>query len=156
MPRSALEIEITEEAVMTAETSTRETIAGLRAAGLRVSLDDFGRGYSNLTRLADLCVDSIKIDGPLSARVASQDRVRAIIKATVEMAEGLGCETVAEGVETAEQANALIALGCTHFQGYFFARPMDVVSLNTWIETQEKGQVRVLQEGIEARLTHRA
>ena len=141
---------------MTCRDSTREAIDALHEAGIRVSLDDFGRGYSNLTRLADLSVDTIKIDGPLTARVTSEERVKAIIKATVEMAEGLSCETVAEGVESVEQAACLAEMGCTHLQGYHFARPMENDMLQAWIKSHETGKVREMQDLIADRLSESA
>ncbi len=154
--RRYLELEITEEAAMTCQISTQEAIDALHAAGIRVSLDDFGRGYSNLSRLADLSVDTIKIDDPLTARVTSDERVRAIIRATVEMAEGLGCQTVAEGVETMEQAACLVELGCTHLQGYHFAKPMEKNQLLDWIKIHETGKVREMQDLIVEKLVESA
>jgi EAL domain-containing protein (putative c-di-GMP-specific phosphodiesterase class I) len=142
---SLLELEITEEAVLSNLAATHSAIKQLQASRVRIALDDFGRGYSNLTRVADLAVDTIKIDGPLTARVTTENRVRVIVQSTIEMAQGLGCETVAEGVETLEQAACLTKIGVTHLQGYYFAKPMNFETLQDWIRSQGATQVGEMQ-----------
>jgi diguanylate cyclase (GGDEF)-like protein len=94
----------------------------LRALGIRVSLDDFGTGHSTLTLLHDCPIDEIKLDRSFTqARVDGRPPVAA---AVIHLAQALGLHAVAEGVETAEQAEQLLSLGYTAAQGYYFARPM--------------------------------
>lgn len=143
-----LEFEITEEAIISDLTNAKKALVRLKEAGIRVSLDDFGRGYSNLSRLIELPVGAIKVDGPLTAGLGSDPRVGVIVKAAIDMAKGLGCDTVAEGVETAEQAAAMTRLGCTHLQGFHFAKPMNRDMIHTWIMSANTGKARAMQDGL--------
>jgi EAL domain-containing protein (putative c-di-GMP-specific phosphodiesterase class I) len=91
-------------------------------------MDDFGSGYSSLGQLARLPVDIIKIDRSLvqdlgTSRAGTASTARTLITAVTSIAATLGMTTVAEGIETAEQHAAVVELGCTHAQGYLFARP---------------------------------
>lgn len=142
---SRIELEITEETVLTSMEYAQAIIEDLQVSGFHISLDDFGRGYSNLTRLANLEVNTIKIDGPLTAGVTSDERTRVIVASTIEMARGLGCATVAEGVETLEQASMLRKLGCDDLQGFYFARPMEGKVLATWLSDRRPNAVRDMQ-----------
>jgi len=135
---SRFEIEVTEETALSGDGKASEVIGKLQHLGFKVSLDDYGRGYSNLTRLSELRVNTIKIDGPLTARITRDERTRVIFEATINMAKGLNCKTVAEGVETAEEANILRRLGCTELQGFYFATPMQKKNLVDWIAKREK------------------
>lgn len=132
------EIEVTEETALSGDGKASEVISKLQNLGFKVSLDDYGRGYSNLTRLSELRVNTIKIDGPLTARITRDERTRVIFEATINMAKGLNCKTVAEGVETAEEASILRRLGCTELQGFYFATPMQKKNLVDWIAKREK------------------
>ncbi|MCU0831163.1 MAG: EAL domain-containing protein [Rhizobiaceae bacterium] len=141
-------LEITEEAAMRPEEDAGEVIAALKRAGFRVALDDYGRGYSNLQRLAQIAVDAIKIDRSLVAQVNRHDRTREIIAATVQMAEALNCGVVAEGVESAEHAATLRRLGCHELQGYFFSRPLAARDLAFWLKARESSHILDLQDAI--------
>jgi len=132
-----LEIEVTEETALSGDGGASEVISKLHKLGFKVSLDDYGRGYSNLTRLSELRVNTIKIDGPLTARITRDERTRVIFEVTINMAKGLNCKTVAEGVETAEEAAILRRLGCTELQGFYFATPMAKKNLTEWINKRE-------------------
>ena len=97
--------------------------------GVRIAIDDFGSGYSSLWQLATLPVDVIKIDRSLVKYLgtdtsATAGTARTIIAAVTSIAATLGMTTVAEGIETTEQHAAVVELGCTHAQGFLFARPM--------------------------------
>lgn len=123
-----LELEITETAVMTDAATAQKIVAELRAAGVRVSLDDFGTGQSSLGRLRDFSFDKVKIDRAFVSRI-SDDRVSEhIIKAIVAMCDGLELEVVAEGIEDFSEALKLKALGCGMGQGYFYGKPADAVA----------------------------
>lgn len=144
------EIEVTEETALSGNTSANSVIQQLHTLGFKVSLDDYGRGYSNLTRLSELKVNTIKIDGPLTARLTRDERTRVIFEATINMARGLDCETVAEGVETAEEVAILTKLGCTELQGFYFATPMPQDGIVNWINQRSAQPVLELQEKVRA------
>jgi len=101
------------------------TIEQLRTDGFLLALDDFGTGYASLTHLLNFPVDVIKIDKSLVDRMSPGDGGEVIMKALLEMAQGLDLRIVAEGVETNEQATHLERLGCKFVQGYLFGRPSD-------------------------------
>jgi diguanylate cyclase (GGDEF)-like protein len=119
-----LTLEITEGVLVTESEATAQTLLDLKALGLRLVLDDFGTGYSSLAYLRRFPIDGLKIDRRFIAAMDSSTEDRTIVEAIVKMAAGLQIDVVAEGVETAEQAEGLIRLGCVHAQGFFYARPM--------------------------------
>jgi diguanylate cyclase (GGDEF)-like protein/PAS domain S-box-containing protein len=119
LPASALTVEITESTAVGGG-RTRQTLDDLRALGVRVSLDDFGTGASTLSLLATCPVDEIKLDRSF-VPLPGPD---AIAQAVLQLADAMGVDTVAEGVETAGQQQRLIELGYRRAQGYLFARPM--------------------------------
>ena len=96
----------------------------LKALGVSLALDDFGTGYSSLACLHEIPVDIVKIDRSFVSQLAQSDHRRVLIQATVLVARALGIKTVAEGVETAEQAQWLEDLGCSMAQGFLFGRPL--------------------------------
>lgn len=123
-----LELEITETAVMSSADTAHRIIADLRAAGVRISLDDFGTGQSSLGRLRDFIFDKIKIDRAFVSRINSDRASEHIIKAILTMCEGLELEVVAEGIEDYAEAVKLRTLGCGMGQGYHFGRPADGIA----------------------------
>ncbi len=114
-------LDITEAALLQRDEAVHQNLRLLRAAGVTLSLDDFGTGYSSLERLRDIPVDRVKIDRRFVAALHEDERSERIIAAIVALADELGMDTVAEGVETAEQARRLRALGCRSAQGFLFA-----------------------------------
>ncbi len=124
-PATMLELEITESVAMEMDQRILEQLAALRGEGLRVAIDDFGTGYSNLARLKELPVDRVKIDRSLVRDIATSAEARTICSAVVGLIQGLGMEVVIEGIETEAQMEMLRVIGCTLFQGYHLARPMD-------------------------------
>jgi EAL domain-containing protein (putative c-di-GMP-specific phosphodiesterase class I) len=147
-----IELEITEETAMREQDNTRVVIDTLKDHGFSVALDDYGRGYSNLSRLAEVKVDVIKIDRSLIMNVESHERTRKIVAATIAMADALDCRVVAEGIEEASHAALLRKLGCHEFQGYFFAKPMERERLNHWLIERERNDVGTLQSQISLQL----
>lgn len=120
-------IEITESAYAEEFEIITEAVSRLRRAGFTVLMDDFGSGYSSLNMLKDVNVDVLKIDMKfLEMREQSAGRGAGILEAIVGMARLLGLRMVAEGVETAEQAEFLLEIGCQYGQGYHFAKPMPI------------------------------
>ena len=119
-----LELELTETATMEDAKHTRQLFGELRSLGVSVAIDDFGTGYSSLSYLKNLPFSKLKIDREFVTDVHQRRDSHAICTALVELARGLDIVVLAEGVETREEADALRRLGCSMFQGFFFARPL--------------------------------
>ncbi len=124
LPVEALELEVTESMMMTDNPTARGNLDRLRGLGIKIALDDFGTGYSNLGYLADMPIDVLKIDKRFTDTVTQAGKGDAVARLIIQMAEELGFATLAEGVERADQAEALTRLGCQYVQGYHFARPL--------------------------------
>ena len=124
VPLSMIELEFTESAAMEASDAVLEEIAALRTDGASIAIDDFGTGYSNLARLRSMPLDRVKLDPSLIADIENCEKARVIVQAVVQLIKGVGCEIVAEAVETTGQADILRAMGCDTVQGYIFAEPM--------------------------------
>ncbi|KAA1171945.1 EAL domain-containing protein [Marinobacter salinexigens] len=122
-------LEITETLFMNDFNRVLFTIEQLRVIGIRVSMDDFGTGYSSLSLLRKLPLDELKIDKSFVDNILQDERAANMIRSIIAIAQGHNMELVAEGVEEAEQAEALIAMGCRRFQGYYFHRPMPLDDL---------------------------
>jgi EAL domain-containing protein (putative c-di-GMP-specific phosphodiesterase class I) len=101
-----------------------EVLRDLRLLGVAVSLDDFGTGYSSMSYLATLPVDGLKIDRSFVATMGSSPEGLTLARVVVQLATSLDLTTVAEGIETVEQADLLRGMGCQLGQGYLFARPL--------------------------------
>ena len=138
LPR-ALGIEITESTLMTDPAAVAHSLTRLRSLGMRVEVDDFGTGYSSLARLIDLPVDALKIDRRFVTRIASDMSSAAVVRACSELADDLGIEAVAEGVETKEALAMVRTLGCDSAQGYVVAAPMPACDLAQWIAAWREG-----------------
>lgn len=119
-----VDFEITETAVMRDLDQAREAVSRLLTLGARIALDDFGTGHSSLTHVQRLPLHRIKIDRSFVAEVTNDPTSRAIVKTMVDLCRNLGMTCVFEGIETEAQLEALIGLGGTVMQGYFFGRPM--------------------------------
>lgn len=117
--------EITETVLMEGLESNLRELNKLKTLGCRVVVDDFGTGYSSLAYLKDLPIDGLKIDKSFVRDMCADPNDAAIVDAVVGLAERLGLCTVAEGVETAEQASRLLVQGCLYAQGYFYGRPQN-------------------------------
>jgi diguanylate cyclase (GGDEF)-like protein len=117
-----LEIEITETALIQDIQTAAAILSELRSAGISVALDDFGTGYSSLAQLSNFSFDKIKIDRSFVASFQDQERQEKIVKAIVGLGIGLDVPTTAEGIETKDQLDSLVSMGCTYGQGYLFGR----------------------------------
>ncbi|MEQ1619276.1 MAG: EAL domain-containing protein, partial [Terricaulis sp.] len=115
--------EITETAIIGDPLAAMSSIAAFRAAGIRVSVDDYGSGLSSLAYLKQIEADELKLDKSLIGDLTTNVRDRLILKSTIDLAHGLGMSVVAEGVEDETTLAALSALGCDTVQGYMIARP---------------------------------
>lgn len=124
LPPHLLDIEITESSILKNPEQVRLLLEEFTSMGLRVSLDDFGTGYSSLNHLRSFPGASIKIDRSFIINICENPDDAAIVKATIQMAHNLRLRVIAEGVETAEQFEFLVAHNCDGIQGYFFSRPL--------------------------------
>lgn len=116
-------VEITEGVALKSGASNRERVARIRAAGVKLAIDDFGMGHSALTSLIHFPCDFIKLDR-MFVRASPEDRaLRAIARLIVAMAHELGLQVIAEGVETESDVAHVLALGCDHAQGYYWSEP---------------------------------
>lgn len=118
-----LELEVTEGALITDSAATRAELQALRDHGVHIALDDFGTGYSSLAYLTRMPISTIKVDRCFVAGLLDGGQSQAIIRAVLAMARSLDMYVTAEGVETAEQAAALTAMGCGCLQGTYFCEP---------------------------------
>jgi len=125
LPPDALELEITETAVLEASEETRGVLRRLKELGVVLAIDDFGVGYSYLSHLRDFPIDRVKIDRSFIAGLGAAGEDRTIIEAVVRLAHELGLGVVAEGVETKAQAALLSAMGCDVAQGFHYAPPLN-------------------------------
>ena len=128
----AIEIEITESAALYDLAAAAGALGELQALGVRVSLDDFGTGYSSLTYLRRLPMDTVKIDQSFVHGMMTDPGDLAIVQGVIGLARSFGYRVIAEGVETVEQGQMLLQLGCTQAQGYCIARPMPLAAFLDW------------------------
>ncbi len=143
-----LTIEITEDAIFASEERAESVLNQLHDLNYSISIDDFGKGYSNIARLAKLPVDIIKIDRSLVIGALENTRTEKMLGSTIAMAKSLGCKTVAEGVETLEQAEFVTQMGADLIQGYYFARPMTLLDLLNWLDAPKNQQVLEYQKAL--------
>lgn len=128
-PPRALTVEITEEVLLNDLDRARVQLERLAAHGVRIALDDFGIGYSNIGYLRQLPIQTLKLDRLLTQDVATEHKARSILSAIVQIARALDLHMVSEGVEDSSQALWLTHLGCRNLQGYLFGRPMPADAL---------------------------
>jgi diguanylate cyclase (GGDEF)-like protein/PAS domain S-box-containing protein len=124
LPASCLELELTESMVMADVAESTRQMQKLKALGLRLAIDDFGTGYSSLQYLHHLPIDTVKIDQSFVAELGDTAKVLPIVEAIIVLAHALDIELVAEGVESEEQRQQLVAKGCHYLQGYLLGRPV--------------------------------
>ncbi len=124
IPKKYIELELTESTIIDNEETLTSVFASLRSYGYKLSMDDFGSGYSSLGLLKNLDVDIIKMDRSFFVENSNYEKSRLVVKTVVDMAKRLDLITVAEGVETKEQVDFLKDIGCEIVQGFYFAVPM--------------------------------
>jgi diguanylate cyclase (GGDEF)-like protein len=133
VPTSRLLLEITETALVTDATRAAVVLARLADAGVRLSLDDFGRGYTSLAYLRRLPVTELKIDKTFVMEMDRSSEDAAIVRSVVELGHNLGLAVTAEGVENASVLSSLTDFGCDTGQGFFLSRPLDADALGNWL-----------------------
>jgi diguanylate cyclase (GGDEF)-like protein/PAS domain S-box-containing protein len=133
LPGESIVVEITEGLLLEASASVNRQLLEMRDAGIQVSLDDFGTGYSSLSYLQKFDIDYIKIDQSFIRSLKPASKELALCKAMIVMAHELGIKVIAEGIETEEQRDLLIAAGCDSGQGYLFAQPMIAADFDAYM-----------------------
>lgn len=129
-------IELTESALMEDPVRARDTLQQLHALGVKLSMDDYGTGYSSLAYIKNLALDELKIDRAFVTGLNTDEQSSAIIRSTIELGHSLGMTVVAEGVETAVELAALKQFGCDYAQGYHVCRPKRAEDLIAWLQAQ--------------------
>jgi EAL domain-containing protein (putative c-di-GMP-specific phosphodiesterase class I) len=120
----SLKLEITESTLMHDPAGAAATLARCRAAGLGIAVDDFGTGYSSLSHLSTLPITTLKVDRAFVRPMLAEPRDRRIVQTILRLADEIGVDAVAEGIEWSAEAQALAAMGCALGQGYYFGRPV--------------------------------
>jgi diguanylate cyclase (GGDEF)-like protein len=143
LPADALTLELTESAIMSDPFRAVVVLSELRRMGVRLSIDDFGTGYSSLAYLKRLPVSEIKIDRSFVSNVAADEDDAAIVLSTIQLAQSLRLDVVAEGVETAATLDALASFGCRLVQGYYFTRPLPADEFERWLRGRPAADGRV-------------
>lgn len=135
IPPNEITFEITENALLGELASAIRTLARLRLKGFHIAIDDYGTGFANAQQLSRVPATELKIDRSLVHRSAARPQQQTIFSSTVELAKKLQLSTVAEGVETEEDFQILIALGVDLVQGFYFSKPLFPEDLLVWIKT---------------------
>ncbi len=132
MAAHQLQLEVT-ESLAAQDQEVQRRLHELKGIGVTLALDDFGTGYSSLSSLHQLPVDTVKIDRSFVCQADTSNHHRVLIEATVKVAQSLGMGTVAEGIETGDQARVVRELRCAKGQGYLFSRPLEEQALLAWL-----------------------
>ncbi len=133
VPAELLTVEVTESALVEDPQRAQQTIARLKQRGVRLSIDDYGTGYSSLANIQRLQFDELKVDRAFVTHMATEEKDAAIVRSTVELGHNLGLVVVAEGVEDVEVISLLREFGCDLAQGYGVSRPLPWEQLETWM-----------------------
>lgn len=148
-PIECATVEITESAMAEDMTAARRISADFKAMGCRIALDDFGTGYSSLYHLKSLAFDELKVDRTFVSSMTTERESRKIVAAVVGLGQSLGLKTVAEGIETEEQTDMLLRLGCEIGQGWHYGRPAPADELSSLIDLrQPRAASRSRDEGV--------
>ncbi len=140
-----IEIEVTETGLLDATATARENLLGLRDAGVKIALDDFGVGYSSLSHLRDHPISRLKLDRSFTVDCMRDATTLTIVKAVIDMAHSLRLSVTAEGIETQAQQTWMQHLGCDSAQGFLFARPLSAEDfVNEFADRREVGRDKSL------------
>mgnify|MGYP001440948913 FL=1 len=136
-PRQLM-LEVTESSLLFDLEACVVKLSELRKLGVGVALDDFGTGYSSLSHLQELPLDVLKIDKSFIYRLRGGNRP-ALVSGIIAIGNLMGMKVVAEGVETMEQRESLLQMGCNHYQGYLFSKPLDESAFAAWSAARQTG-----------------
>jgi len=131
-------VEITESGAMEDPALTMDILTRLRLKNIRLSIDDFGTGFSSLVQLYRMPFNEIKVDKSFVIKAMGDEEAATIVRTTIELGHGLGLEVVAEGIEDRETLDWLKELGCDTGQGYFISKPIDAGNLESWLKEYSK------------------
>lgn len=124
IPKEYIELEVTETALFDDRDRMLSVLKAMKKEGIKLSMDDFGSGYSSLNTLKDMPFDVLKIDREFFSEAVTSDSSTLILHKIIEMADGLGMEVICEGVENEQQVELLRSIGCRRVQGYYYAKPV--------------------------------
>lgn len=147
-----LQIEITEDVMDRSEGDFEKHAAMLRSAGIQLAIDDFGCGYSNLSRMASVEVDVVKLDRTMIWDAAHDPRCMSVMVAAINMAHALECSVVVEGVENERHVNLAKQAGADILQGYYLTRSLSIDDLLAWLEERNSSPIAKTHQKIESRL----
>jgi len=116
------------------------SVAALRKLGVKISIDDFGKGYSSLERLRTMQVDRLKIDRVFVSNLTSNSKDACLVQSVIHLAHQLGIAVTAEGVETLETIERLRTMGCNHVQGFYFSRPLNAADCEKYLQDKQQLQ----------------
>jgi len=151
-----LELEITETLLVGESEESLATLHDLHSLGVRLSVDDFGTGYSGLTYLTHLPVHALKIDRRFVQEISKGFQAEAVLKGIINMASQMGLNTIAEGVETMEQAIFLRTIGCQEAQGFYYSQPLACQEMQAYLQNEQRRQViEMTKNSLIAALTSR-
>jgi diguanylate cyclase (GGDEF)-like protein len=152
VPPDTILLEIDERVLTSEPAHSVATAEALADVGVGLSLDDFGTGYSSLLRLKRLPFCEVKVDSSFIGRMLESPDDEVVVKSILDLAAALGIRSVAEGVESADVATALLAMGCVAAQGYHFARPMNAASATAWLTEHNLASERAAAEWVTGEL----
>src|SRR5262249_44790281 len=138
---SCLKLEITESMVMADPESSKIMLSRLKALGVKLEIDDFGTGYSSLSYLRSYPIDTLKIDRSFVSNMENDSEKAEITRTIMALAENLGLEVIAEGIESEQQRASLKAMGCKYGQGYYFCRPLVAGAVRDLLAARSHGLV---------------
>lgn len=151
-----LQVEVTEDVMDGSRTVFKQTVETLREYGFSIAIDDFGKGFSNLSRMAAIPADIIKLDRSLVSEAASQPRVRAVMESAINMSHALGSSVIVEGVETIKEATMARQAGADALQGFFFSKSLSLDELGSWLEKQQTSPQHRQMQRLQKRFARRA
>jgi len=145
---SGLELELTEGLMMLDIDENIKTLSAIRDLGVRVSIDDFGTGFSSLSHLTRLPLDTLKVDRTFIKNMTATPEDYVLVAAIVSLANLLGFNVLAEGVETQEQSESLRLLNCNEVQGFLFSKPLPVDAFEAKLLSADRGAAQDLSETV--------
>ncbi|NKB51785.1 MAG: EAL domain-containing protein [Rhizobiaceae bacterium] len=147
-----LQIEVTEDVMDASRENFKRTVNKIQKHGFSIAIDDFGKGFSNLSRLASVPVDVIKLDRSLVNEAVQDSRVHVITQSAIDMAHALGSTVVVEGVETLEEVSMAEKAGADTLQGFYFSKSLSVENLVGWLNDRDTNAQRKQLAGLQSSL----